>query len=784
MARCNCLTTPQPCSGVPACWPRLAVLGLLALALFATCYLGPLMPSPIPAHPPPSSTHHAARGALPVDEHQSEHPPENSPRPKTPTWTPPPPSHPIFWESNIGVGSYPFGVTFNSVNGYIYVSNFGSNNVSVIDPNEGRVIAWIPLAFGVARMVADPISGDVYVGDANSDVFVISGATNRVTDVIHLSANPFSGFSPDPNTYDPMTQEVYAVDWGTANLTAIRGTTVTANVTLYGDTSSGAVYDSRAGTVFATSYNSSYNGATGTNVSLVNASSHTSVVTNATVHAPSQLAYDPQTREVFFAGYDGNVSVVDDRTDSVVATIPVFYGGTGGIVYDARNGDLYATERGYSNRPGNSVAILNASSLRVVGTLPVQTEPIGIAYDDKTNELFVADAQKNNVTIINLTARYNVNFAETGLPVGTNWSVTLNGEVRWSTGPDVNFTEPNATYSFAIMSEPGYRAAPISGALTVLGTDVNTPVSWARVLYTTSFVQVGLPTGTSWSVTLGGQTIRSMGAQVIFSEPNGSFPFTLGLVPGFTPTPDSGIMQVTGDNVSLSVTFVQVLYSITVDETGLPVATNWSVVLDGQARWSTQSSIHFLDPNGTYSFTLGLVPGFVPSQHGGSVLVTGADVDVTADFVVALYSVAIRESGLPPGTNWSIVVGGGRFWSTQPSMALKEPNGTYPISAPTAHGFSAEPSSGTITVDGSSVSLSVVFHPIPPPGLNDTYLLAADLSLGLLLAVLVVSYVGQRRRPKTSRSTRLSEDSTTASVPDAETPTYGTADEDNTPVGT
>ncbi len=77
----------------------------------------------------------------------------------------------------------------------------------------------------------------------------------------------------------------------------------------------------------------------------------------------------------------------------------------------------------------------------------------------------------------------------------------------------------------------------------------------AATTYAVQFVESGLPSGTSFSVTLNGATSSSGSGTVSFSEVNGSYSFSIGSVSGYTASPSSGTVVVSGSAVSESVTF-------------------------------------------------------------------------------------------------------------------------------------------------------------------------------------------------------------------------------------
>ncbi|MGC8580705.1 MAG: DUF7619 domain-containing protein, partial [bacterium] len=183
---------------------------------------------------------------------------------------------------------------------------------------------------------------------------------------------------------------------------------------------------------------------------------------------------------------------------------------------------------------------------------------------------------------------------------GTSWSVTLNGAMELSTTNTITFTEPNGTYSYSIGTASGYTASPSSGYIKVNGTNVNQEITFTQngtKLYTITFTESGLPSGTSWSVTLNGATESSTTNTITFTEPNGTYSYSIGTVSGYTASPSSGYIKVNGTNVNQEITFNQIkLYTITFTESGLPTGTSWSVTLNGAMELSTTNTITFTEP--------------------------------------------------------------------------------------------------------------------------------------------------------------------------------------------
>jgi hypothetical protein len=78
--------------------------------------------------------------------------------------------------------------------------------------------------------------------------------------------------------------------------------------------------------------------------------------------------------------------------------------------------------------------------------------------------------------------------------------------------------------------------------------------------------------------------------------------------------------------------------------------------------------------------------------------------------VHATYDAVFSERGLAEGTTWSVEVAGASHSSSDSSISVLLPNGTYPYTVGSVAGYHApSPASGTVTLDGSSVTVLVTF---------------------------------------------------------------------------
>jgi YVTN family beta-propeller protein len=605
---------------------------------------------------------------------------------------------------NSSGGSAPVAATYDAGKSEVFVANLYSNNVSVISDGTDRVVASVPVGSYPQAVTYDSGKGEVYVADSFSDnVSVISDATNSVVASVPVGSSPYG------LAYDPGKGEVFVTNFYSDNVSVISDATNTVLASIpVGSYPAGVVYDAASAEVFVTNLNSN-------NVSVISDATNTVVATVVVGTGPYSAAYDGGKGEVFVPNYySDNVSVISDTTNAVVASTP-----TGsfpyGVAYDGGMREVFVTNLGSDN-----VSVVSDATNAVVTNLPVGSAPEGLAYDSGKESLYDCNSQGGTISIISdgSGVPHNVTFTETGLPSGTNWSVTLNGSTASSTSSVIALTELNGTYPYLVGPVPGYAAVPSSGNVTVSGGSVNQPITFTRTpppTYLVTFAESGLVPGTSWSVTLNGTPLASSTSSVMFTELNGTYPFTVGSLTGYTATPSSGTVTVSGGPVNTSVAFVSTVvehYAVTFSEAGLPSGTSWTVTLNGTPNASTSSSAGFLEPNGTYSFTIGSPAGFAASPSVGSVTVNGRPANQSIEFgstVPGRYAVTFTEVGLPSGASWAVTLNGTLLTSTTSTVVFSEPNGTYSFTLGSVAGYAGTPSTGTVTVSGGPAGQAFAF---------------------------------------------------------------------------
>jgi YVTN family beta-propeller protein len=321
---------------------------------------------------------------------------------------------------------------------------------------------------------------------------------------------------------------------------------------------------------------------------------------------------------------------------------------------------------------------------------------------------------------VNLTltrVRYDLDFSETGLPNGTPWSVTIDGLLENSTGVTIPFSLPNGTYAWAVTPVPGFETTR-TGTVTVNGSAKTVPLSFTVFTYALTFVETGLPSGTPWTVNLGGTPQTSVSNVIHDSEPNGTYSWSIRPIAGYS-TNWSGVALVAGGPASVAVTFRLFTYQVTFSESGLPAGTDWSVRIGSQLESSTGSSVLLLEPNGSFAYSILPIGGWATAGSRGTVNVSAGDALVSVAWLRFTYAVTFMEHALPAGTTWWVNVSGGASTSSSTgSILLRLPNGTFDFSVATADKGYASPgasvsvanASTQVAVDFARVTYAVVFQ--------------------------------------------------------------------------
>ncbi|HEV8049419.1 MAG TPA: YncE family protein, partial [Thermoplasmata archaeon] len=330
--------------------------------------------------------------------------------------------------ASITVGHDPFGVAIDNATHEVFVTNTGSDNVSVISGRTDRPIASIGVGSRPYGATYDWRTGDVYVANGGSNnVSVLSGKTLAVIASVTVGRGPLGIVA------DPVHGQVFVADRKNNTVTAFSDSTYALRATL------------------------------------------------AVGVRPYGIALDNTTGAVFVSNEgSNNLSVIASATDSLQATIPVVapFMDLQGIAYDAANRTVWVGAGSFY------AVVVNATNLSVTGF--ASTDPSGVTYDWNDGKVCVTNTANFTFECFSFQFRYPtdpVTFTEHGLPAGSAWSVRINETGRATTlassvGPNISISTvywPNVNsgvYAYAIRGPAGYAAATPRGTLTVAGSPV------------------------------------------------------------------------------------------------------------------------------------------------------------------------------------------------------------------------------------------------------------------------------------------------------------------------
>ncbi|MGC8630794.1 MAG: DUF7619 domain-containing protein, partial [Thermoplasmata archaeon] len=162
------------------------------------------------------------------------------------------------------------------------------------------------------------------------------------------------------------------------------------------------------------------------------------------------------------------------------------------------------------------------------------------------------------------------------------------------------------------------------------------------------------------------------------------------------------------------ITFTALTYTITFIESGLSSGTTWYVTLNGITKSSSNNTITFNEPNGTYSYTVGSINGYNVYPSSGTITVKGANLTITIKFTtnITTYTITFTEAGLPSGTTWYVNLSNGQSYSSSSNtITFNEPNGTYSYTiASNNKEYAPTQYSGSFTVNGAPITESITFN--------------------------------------------------------------------------
>ncbi len=405
------------------------------------------------------------------------------------------------------VAALPGNVLWDSETGDLYVVDIGTENVTVVDPSTGAIVAQIFVpGLANAPIAVAPSGRELYVIGAAVPIRADSNAVYAI-DPANDTAWPVwrPGRTVGDVGVDPVTGDLYVSNLLSTNVTIVdpdSGAFV-ENLTLAPASpspevvySSPPVYDPADGDLYVPV--GPIEGSL--NLTVVNASRNSLVASflcpvaggDYEVDSP-ELAYDPTDHQVWANALSGACED-EQNVSSLPSDLPLLPLTIG---YDPNAGALILAGAGTVNgTTGDVTALYDPATNTTLGAVglpsPGATVPSSVAPIPTLGTVAIPNALPGDLAIAQFASgpppapTYPVTFTESGLPAGAEWSVTLGTGSNSSSSASVGFGVTNGTYLYSIPSvtESGdrYGATPPNGSVAVNGSAVRISLAFQPTL--------------------------------------------------------------------------------------------------------------------------------------------------------------------------------------------------------------------------------------------------------------------------------------------------------------
>jgi YVTN family beta-propeller protein len=529
----------------------------------------------------------------------------------------PPSGNPVVL-ATVPVGDAPVQLTVNPTTNLIYVANFLSSNVTVIDgATNAATTVTDPNASGPYDVAVNPVTNMIYAPNFDSsNVTVIDGATNATTTV----RDPNAG-CPAFAAVNSQTNKIYVTNWCSDNVTVIDGATNSTSTIPVGEQPLYLAVNEVTNTIYVSNQH-------GGNVTVIDgATNATTTVTdpNAKPFAGG-IAVNPQTNMIYVANSgSNNITVIDGATNKTTTVTALQTVNPSWVAVDQVTNMIYINNGGSGPYTGsNNVTVINGAT-NATTVVPTGNGPNWVALDSGLDLIYVPNWWTNNVTVINGP---------------TNTTLTLT---------DPNADEPNAvavnetTHMVYVANGGGY---PFTGSnnVTVIGVSTcNSDCSTSTLLTPSLNPSLYGQAVTLTAVASGTGSIPPTGT-VLFQWNNLGETLTLGTA----TLNSSGVATLTVSNFNADTFPIVAIYKGDANNLG-----STSAVLNQVVNQTTSSATLTSSPNPS---NLGQAVTFTAEITSPTVLVKGPVTFTTGNTTLGTVELSggrarLTTTALPAGSN-------------------------------------------------------------------------------------------------------------------------------------
>ncbi|WP_281989716.1 YncE family protein [Aquimarina aggregata] len=306
--------------------------------------------------------------------------------------------------SNLGTGIYPQGIIVNPFNGFTYIANQLSNNISVLN-TEGVLISIVaippngsnlpssagggPVDLAVNSQPSSPNFGKVYVANSIGDTVTVIHTQLEITNTIQVGKRPIG------IAFNPFNSNIYVANISDDTVSVINTTTETVIATIdVGEAPRDIAVVPDTGNVYVVNSNDD-------SISVIDPNN---LVTNTIENVGNTLttaAYNPINNSLYIVSSGGNTIIpIDLDTNSTRAAIPVG-ADPYRILYNPSNELLYI-----GNREDNSFSIIDSTDT-IIDTLFLGAVGTGVAIDPNSDMIYSSDSTNGTINLISYSRESN-----------------------------------------------------------------------------------------------------------------------------------------------------------------------------------------------------------------------------------------------------------------------------------------------------------------------------------------------------------------------------------------
>ena len=243
--------------------------------------------------------------------------------------------------AQVDVGDDPIQIIPSLDGRFLYVSNLGSSEITVIETATFRVANRIPVASQPLDMALSPDGATLYVSNSGASVLTaIDVETGRVLDFVTVGA-----LEAGPYGIATAGDRVYVTDLNADQVVVIADGRVVARIPVSG--------------------------------------------------GPRSLATDADGSHLYVTSFSsGDLTIIDTGRDAVAAVIPLPLSGAFAIVIGPGGERAYVT--GHDEAV---VVVVDLRSREVIDTIPVGAGPRGLSFSPAGNRLFVTTSSSDEIYV-------------------------------------------------------------------------------------------------------------------------------------------------------------------------------------------------------------------------------------------------------------------------------------------------------------------------------------------------------------------------------------------------